>query len=208
MSGSAWVFCSCSALLLRRFLGRGYEAEFPLIAAFRFAGPALKSFQQFYNDNPDFKAALLDRVRRGEAAQEAYALSRESPEVLERMQAMRNAIGAKQVPNPTRASAAIDNFAESKGSAAENTKRTLDDKRRLLDALFKYLASTYPDLGADPFVHRVQTFHIDSYTSSTRVRQHQGDTAAIGSTPKVSAATALKKLSDLRSFFSLNRPVF
>ena len=43
VSGSVSVFCSCSALLLRPSCGRGYEAEFPLIAVFRFAGPALHS---------------------------------------------------------------------------------------------------------------------------------------------------------------------
>ena len=108
------------------------------------------NFQKFYDSNPEFKEAWLERIRKGGADQEAYATSRENPEVLDRVRAMKERMDTKRVPNPTHASAAITNFVASKSSAAENTKRTLDAKTRLLIALFKHLAATYEHLGDDP----------------------------------------------------------
>ena len=159
------------------------------------------NFQKFYDSNPEFKEAWLERIRKGGADREAYAMSRENPEVLDRARIMKERMDSKRVPNPTRAAAAIVKFVESKGSALENTKRTLDDKTRLLVALFKHLAATYPDLGDDPYVDLIQTFHIDSFCSSTKVRKHRNEVGVIGEVAPVAAATALKKMSDLRSFF-------
>jgi len=160
-----------------------------------------QNFQKFYDSNPEFKEAWLERIRRGGADQEAYAVSRENPDVLDRVRLMKERMDSKRVPNPTHASVAITNFVASKSSAAENTKRTLDDKTRLLVALFKHLAAAYHDLGDDPLVDQIQTFHIDSFCSSTQVRKHRDDVGVVGGLVPVAAATALKKMSDLRSFF-------
>ena len=160
-----------------------------------------QNFQKFYDSNPEFKEAWLERIRKGGADQEARARSLENPEVLDRVRAMKERMDSKRVPNPTRASAAITNFVASKSSAAENTKRTLDDKTRLLVALFKHLAVAYPGLDDDPLIDQIQTFHIDSFCSSTQVRKHRDDVGVAGGVAPVAAATALKKMSDLRSFF-------
>ena len=161
-----------------------------------------QNFQKFYDSNPEFKEAWLERIRRGGADQEAYAVSRENPDVLDRVQLMKERMDSKRAPNPTRASVAITNFVASKNSAAENTKRTLDDKTRLLVALFKHLAVAYPALGDDPLVDQIETFHIDSFCSATQVRKHRDDVGVVGGMVPVAAATALKKMSDLRSFFA------
>jgi integrase len=160
-----------------------------------------RRFEKFCAANPDFKDAWLERIREGEGARATYALSRENPAVLDRMRQMKEQLDSKHVPNPTRASASIANYVESKGSAAENTKRTLDDKRRMLTAMFKCLAATYSELGDDPMVHLIQTFHVDSFCRSTQVRKHRDDVGVMDGVAPIAPATALKKMSDLRSFF-------
>jgi integrase len=161
-----------------------------------------QNFQKFYDRNPEFKEAWLERIRKGGEAREAYAMSRENSEVLDRMRAMNKRMDSQRVQNPTRASDAISNFVSSKSSAAENTKRTLDDKTRLLVTLLKHLAVAYPDLGDDPLIDQIQTFHIDSFCSSAQVRKHRDDVGILGGAVPIAPSTALKKMSDLRSFFS------
>ncbi len=99
--------------------------------------------------------------------------------------------------NPMRLSVAVDRFCVSKAASGETTARTSADRRRLLSKLSDHLV----DLGSDPFVHEVGTHHLSTFLDKVPVRR-PGDS---GETTDIKAAaprTAIKKISDLRTFFA------
>ena len=174
-----------------------------------------RRFQQFYNDNPDFRQAFHDSLRERAAAddaeREAQWRLRQDPALLDRMDQMRNLIAsskttavdvAARATNPLRMSAAIDAFVKSKTSTAANSERTLQDKKRLLLNLCDYIGKSFPQLTDDPWVHELQSHHLSAFADATPVRKHRHDVVLVDGVAPIAAATATKKLSDLRSFFS------
>lgn len=170
-----------------------------------------QNYQLFLEKNPDFREAMLERVRARQEDRDAYNLSKERPEVVERMRMIREIIDAPRpanepaasasVASPMRMAQAIDAFVESKSNSTENNSRTLQDKRRLLRALCVHLAAQFAGLGADPWVHEIERRHIESFFNSMRVRRHLSAAGTSDEDSFVAPGTVLKKISDVRSFF-------
>ncbi len=173
-------------------------------------------FQKFYDENPEFKQAILDGARERQAKEELERelewRRRQDPGVLERMRLMKEVVDARlnrqptteaaSVANPKRMSEAVEAFVRSKTSSAGNSERTLQDKKRLLLGLCDHLGKALPELTTDPWVHEVQPNHLASFMDAKPVRQHRRDSAPVDGVAPIAAATAEKKISYMRSFFS------
>jgi integrase len=149
---------------------------------------------------PDVRAAFADRIRTGSASS-ADELARLMDErINQAVSAASTAGAAGPTPsNPTRLSDARLQYASRPVNLAPRTRK---EQKRLLDALAGFLSSTYPVLGADPFVHDIATHHLtaflDTVYAKSRTDGSMTDAAA-------SPLTVLKKVSHLRTFFEWAR---
>ena len=72
----------------------------------------------------------------------------------------------------------------------------------MLLGLCEHLGETFPELTTDPWVHEIHAHHLASFIDAAPVRRHRKDSTAVNGVTSIAAATATKKISDLRSFFS------
>lgn len=163
-----------------------------------------ENFQKFCNDNPEFREAWLERVRRTDAKLGRQDPLREHPAVLDRIRQMTAIIDSVRcdanVANRKRMSEALQLFASHMDASARNSPKTVMDKLRVLKALCAHIHANHPDLTVDPWVHEVQRHHLSSFLDTMKVRR-PGQSAGASDHADKAAATVLKKISDLRSFF-------
>lgn len=87
---------------------------------------------------------------------------------------------------------------------AENTPRTVRDKCTLLKNLRRHLGEHYQELGSDPWLHQVESYHVSNFISFEERRpgrRKDANGVALGAAP----LTIHKKMMDLGHFFETMR---
>jgi integrase len=105
--------------------------------------------------------------------------------------------------SPLRMSKAIAKFVE-RAADGDRAVRTAEDQAALVKKLVAHVSQEQPHLGADPWVHDIDTNHVSAFLDAQKVRPGRR-IADADKPPRLSASTMKKKMLDLRSFFSYVR---
>lgn len=103
--------------------------------------------------------------------------------------------------SPMRLQAAIKKFV-GRRAEAKKSERTTVDQAKLIQSLCDFLTSTYKTFESDPWVHQIDTHHIDAFVDA-RAQCPGKHLDEEGNPAGVKASTLKKKLLDLGLFFSI-----